>query len=112
MSTKVTQGKIALRAHRAFVVNLPLPAARSPSARLQLQGGRVDAVAESGRRWAVGEDVAEVAATAAACDLGPGHEVAPVLVLGDLIRADRPVEAGPAGSRVELGIGREELLAA
>src|SRR5712671_4930253 len=69
---------------------------------------RVEAVALAGRRRAIGEDVAEVAATAGASDLGAGHAVAMVLDERDLGAVDRLEEAGPAGARLELRLRREK----
>ena len=62
------------------------PDSRSALLLLEVDRGRVDAVAEAGRRGSVVEDVAEVAAATPAGDFGPAHPVAPVLVLLDLRR--------------------------
>src|SRR5262249_42194654 len=70
------------------------------------------AVAEAGRPRAVGEDVPEVGVAAAAEDLGPLHEEAPVVLGLDGLGCDRLGEARPAGAGLELGLRREERLAA
>src|SRR5438874_10721426 len=77
--------------------------------RVELDRRRVDAVAQPGRRRAVVEDVAEVAAALGAGDLGADHEKAAVLVLLDRGALRRLVEAGPAAVGVELGRRREQL---
>src|SRR3954463_4346723 len=65
--------------------------------RLKIQRHTVDAVALIGGRWAVVEDVAEMAAAAAAMHLGAGHAIAGVLRA--LPRAgDGIIEARPAGA--------------
>src|SRR5262249_22474197 len=69
-------------------------------------------VAEPGRRGAVREDMAEVAAAFGAMDLGPRHPVAAIARGADGLVADRLGEARPAGAAVELRVGLEERLAA
>ena len=73
---------------------------------LELQGQRVDAVAQAGRGRAVGEHMAEVAAAPCAGDLGAAHAERLVLVL-----LDRPLRQGlvklghpdPESNLVEVG---------
>src|SRR5687768_3964620 len=90
---------------------IPRPAG-SLLARLQAERGRVDAVAQPGRRRAVREQVAQVGVAAAASHLDPPHAVAVVLVQPDVLAVDRLPEARPAGARVELGAGVEQRLVA
>src|SRR6185369_13803636 len=78
----------------------------------QVEGSRVHAVAQAGGAGAVVEDVAEVATAAAAQDLGAHHPEGAVLVVLHRLGPDRLPEAGPAGSGVELGVAREQLLPA
>src|SRR5256714_615523 len=80
--------------------------------RLEVQRGRVDAVALTSRTGPVVEDVAEVPSAVAADDLGAVHEVAVVGPQLDRLGDGRLGEARPAGARVELGVGVEQLRAA
>ncbi len=75
---------------------------------LQIQRRRVDAVAQSGRRRAVGEDVAEVGAAVVAGDFGAQHAEAAVDVLVDQFFVVRRVKTRPAAARIELGLGAEK----
>ena len=79
---------------------------------VERQRAGVHAVALSGGRRPVGEDVAEVAAAFLAADLRPGDEHAPVTMLLNGVRIHRLVEARPARAGVELRVGAEELRAA
>src|SRR3989344_4362092 len=79
---------------------------------LQLQRGRVDAIAQTGRLWPVGEDMPEMRAALAAMHLGEAHEKAAVILFTDILGFHRRVEAGPAGAGIELGVGAEQLGAA
>src|SRR5262249_58004984 len=79
--------------------------------RLEVHRHAVDAVAQVGRRWAVVEHVAEMAAAAAAMYLGADHAVA--AISGGLDRAGhRIVEARPAGAALELHFRDEQRLVA
>src|SRR5438270_7530509 len=78
----------------------------------ELQGTAVDAVAQAGWLRAVREHVAQVAAAAAADDLGAGHPVARVGVGLDRFGEGRLGEARPPGARLELGVGAEQVGAA
>src|SRR5207248_3350379 len=69
---------------------------------LQFECRRVDAVALPGRRGAVREDVAEVAAAVGAHDLGANHAEGRVSLLVDRLLARRRVERGPAAAGVVL----------
>src|SRR5579859_7727791 len=84
---------------------------RSCLLRLEIHRDAVDAVAQVGRRRAVVEDVAEVAAAAAAMHLGADHAVAAV---GRRFHGafDGVVEARPAGAAVEFLLADEQRLAA
>src|SRR5438309_4085605 len=84
---------------------------RLESARF-LQRCRVDAVALAGWRGAVLEDVAQMAAAAAAVHLHPLHAVARIPLRGDGARVGRAREARPAGAALELVVGAEQLRAA
>src|SRR5580658_5352245 len=81
------------------------------SLRLEVHRHAADAIAQMRRRRAVLEDVAEVAAAAAAMHFGAHHAV--VAVGRGLDRpGDRIVEARPAGAALEFLLGDEQLLAA
>src|SRR5690606_11215843 len=69
---------------------------------------RVNAIPQPCRRWAVGEDVAQVGVAAGAEDFGAVHAVAVVFAGGDGVFADGGVVAGPAAAGVELGVGVEQ----
>src|SRR5688572_16739759 len=78
---------------------------------LEVQRHAVDAVAKTGRRRPVLEDVPQVPAAAAAMHFGTGHPVA--AVHGGAGRPlERGEEAGPAGPALELAAGRKQRLAA
>src|ERR1700761_6018912 len=81
------------------------------SLRLEIHRHAVDAVAQVGRRRAVLEDMAEMAAAAAAMHFGAGHEIAVVGRGLDRSRL-RIVETRPAGAAVELLLRYEQRLAA
>src|SRR6516162_5704444 len=70
---------------------------------LERQRARIDAVPLTGRPGTVVEDVAEVAAAAAAHDLGTPHEQAVVQPA-----VAEAVELRPAGAGVELGVRAEQ----
>src|ERR1035437_1766052 len=76
--------------------------------RLQVQCARVDAEPLAGGPRAVAEHVAEVRAALPAPDLGPHAQETPVLVQRHGAGHGRLGEAGPAGARVELRVGREQ----
>src|SRR3954451_17469196 len=76
------------------------PAMR-PSLRLEIHRHAIHAIAQSGRRGAVREDVAEMTAAAAAVAFGPYHPVAAVMRLFDRTGL-RIVEARPTGTALEL----------
>lgn len=75
---------------------------------LEDEGGGIKAVAKSCWGRAVGKDMAEVAATAGAEDLGAFHAEGGVGVLEDILFGKGTEEARPASARVELGIGGKE----
>lgn len=68
----------------------------------KVQRSGVDAVAQAGRAWPVGEDVPQVAAAAGAGDFHPPHSQAQVFVLGDGFRVDGKQKTGPAAAGIEL----------
>src|SRR5690606_16995029 len=74
----------------------------------EAQRDRIEAMALMGRRRAVGEDMAKVAAAARAYDLGADHAVAGVADAADVRLVVGLEEAGPAGARIELGGGPEQ----
>src|SRR5690606_10872369 len=78
----------------------------------EVEGYRVQAVAQSGGGRAIVEYVAEVAAAAGTGDLGAHHAVAEVSGLGDIFLYRRGVEARPAATGVEFGAGVEQQVAA
>src|SRR4051794_28282730 len=83
------------------------PAMR-PSLRLEIHRHAIDAIAQSGRRRAAREDVAEMTAAAAAMAFGPHHTVAAVMRF--LHRAGlRIVEARPTGAALEFLLRPEQL---
>src|SRR6185369_1931168 len=74
---------------------------------LEHQREAVDAVAQAGGFRAVVEDVAEMAAAAAAMHLGAQHAEGAVLGLADRV-VERLVKTRPAGAALELGVGGEQ----
>src|SRR6202140_4009305 len=80
--------------------------------RLQLQRGRIDAVAQAGRAGTVLEDVAEMAVALRAQHFGADHAVADVALLVDMALRRRLGEARPAAAGIELGVGFEQRLSA
>src|SRR5262249_56928312 len=75
--------------------------------REELEGHAVHAVAQPGGARAVVEDVAQVAAAAAAVDLRADHEEAAIGRRADG-SLDRLIAAGPARAAVELRVRGEE----
>src|SRR5262245_24252553 len=80
--------------------------------RLQLQGGRIDAVAQAGGAGAVVEDVAEMAVAFRAQRLGADHAVADIALFVDMAVDGRRGETRPAAAGIELGIRFKQRLAA
>src|SRR5690606_12376154 len=72
--------------------------------RNEVQRGRVDAVAQPGRRRTVGEHMPQVRITARAAGLDAAHAMAEVFVLGHGFDVHGRVEARPAAARVVLGV--------
>src|SRR3954452_2904971 len=81
--------------------------ARRGRRRVEHQRKTVHAVAQAGGLGAVVEDMAEMAAAAAAMDFGAQHAEGAVLGLADRVLQRLP-ETRPAGAALELGIGREQ----
>ncbi len=75
---------------------------KSPLSRREVERRRVDAIPHAGRAWAVREEVAEVRATIAACDLGAPHPEGAILSSRDVSLFDDVVEAWPTRPRLEL----------
>src|SRR5215472_11127216 len=67
----------------------------------ELQRGRVHAVTQAGRAWAVVEDVAEMGVTLGALHLVAYHAQADVAAGLDVLFGDRLPEAGPAGAGIK-----------
>src|SRR2546430_13240687 len=67
----------------------------------------VDAIAQAGRLRSVVEDMAEMAAAAAAMHLSACHAEGAVLGLAERI-FQRLIEARPAGAAFEFGVGRKQ----
>src|SRR5262245_57819173 len=80
--------------------------------RLEVERRGVDAVAQPGRPWAVGEEVAKVGAAVRAHDLGSRHAQREVALLGYAALLDDVVERRPAGARIELRARVEQRLVA
>jgi hypothetical protein len=72
----------------------------------ELQRHRIDAVAQPGRRRAVGEEVALVAVAAGAAGLDAHHAVGASCTAVTCASSIGRVEAGPAGAALELGLVR------
>src|SRR5688500_7327706 len=79
---------------------------------VEVEAGRVHAVAQAGGLGAVLEHVAQVRMATGAPHLGADHSVAGVADELDLVVGDWLPEARPAAARVVLGAGCEERLAA
>src|SRR5215471_11500897 len=75
-----------------------LPAA---FARLELQGSRIHAIAQVGRRRAVVEDMAEMRVARAAQDLDASHAVRGVSLRSDALLIERLPETRPACAGLE-----------
>src|SRR5262249_39199616 len=71
----------------------------------------IDAIAQVGRRWAILEDVTEMAAAAAAVHLGAHHPVAAVARAFDP-SLDWIIVARPARAALGFGLGYEQRLTA
>src|SRR3954470_17813909 len=84
----------------------------SASLRLQLQGCRVDAVAQSGRSRTVLEHMAEMTIALRAQHFGSDHAVADVAFFVDMLVGRGRGEAGPAAAGIEFCVGFEQRLAA
>src|ERR1700686_5251601 len=75
--------------------------------RMKCQRKAVHAVAQAGRLRPIVEDVAEVAAAAAAVDFGPQHSEGTVFGLADRV-LQRLIEARPAGAALEFRLRGEQ----
>lgn len=64
----------------------------------EFEGRGIKTISLAGWRWAVGEDVALVAAAAGAADLDAAHTVAIVFDIGEMVFVERRVERRPAGA--------------
>src|SRR5262245_4037023 len=77
------------------------------SRRNEAQGGAVDTVPQSRRSRPVGKDVTELAVRFLAADLGTRRKEAAIFNLNDVAGFERPDEARPPGTAIEL-VGRAE----
>lgn len=80
--------------------------------RNQLQRCRIDAVTQTGRRWPVGEHMAQMSIAFATLHFDAVHAVAEIIQAGNGIFTERLKVAGPATPGVKLGIRIEQLSAA
>src|ERR1700681_3337683 len=71
------------------------------------QGKAIHAVAQAGRLRSIVEDVAEMAAAAAAVNFGPQDPESPVFGLADGV-VERLVKTRPAGAALEFRLRREQ----
>src|SRR5271156_1841755 len=78
----------------------------------QLQRSRIDAVAQSGGRWAVGKDVAEMGAAVLAGHFSANHAVTAIVVFRYIFFLERGREAGPAAAGIEFLLRRKQRFAA
>jgi hypothetical protein len=74
----------------------------------EVNGGRVDVVAQSGRLRAVGKDMTEMGIAGGAAHLGPAHEERAVGTLAHRDAVDRGEKARLGGAGIELGVGGEQ----
>ena len=63
----------------------------------EAQCGRVDAVAQSGRRWSVLKNMAKMGVGLFAAHLGTGHQPGHIGALNNILLDQRPGKARPAG---------------
>ena len=77
---------------------------------IQLQGDRIDAVAQAGRTGPIGKYMSEVSAALAANDLSPGHAIACVFFSLDAFVINWCIEAGPTGTGIILRIRIEQFI--
>jgi len=87
---------------RGFLAGLLLPA------RKEIQSRRVHAITQVCGRRTIVKNVSQMGIAAAALNLIPLHPVRVVRLRLDVFLRDRLPEAGPAGSRFELGFRIEE----
>src|SRR3954454_175105 len=113
-SSRSTPAPRRWRSRCASATSAPAAGGCSPSRllRLERQGAAVDAVALPVLARAVVEDVAQMGVAVPADDLGPPHEATVVGSQLDVLEIGGLGEARPAGARVELGVGGEQLGAA
>src|SRR6185312_7264204 len=78
----------------------------------QLQGRRVDAIAQAGWPGTIRKHVAEMAGAFRAQHLRADHAVAGVGLLLDMALSRRLGKARPAAAGIEFGVGLEQRLAA
>src|SRR5499427_6841126 len=91
----------------SIALSFVLIVTRQPLGRDEFQGHAVDAVTQAGRLRAIVEHVPEMPAATAAMHFLPDHAER-VVGVGLHRAVDRSVEARPARSRVELGLGGKQ----
>src|SRR3990172_7713286 len=79
---------------------------------VELERSGIDAIAQIRRRRTVLKEMAQVGVAFATENFGAPHEQAVVRLGFDLVLSNRGPEARPAGVRIELGVGAEQLVAA
>src|ERR1700690_1098561 len=86
---------------------VPGKPARTPSfflrllLRLEVEGCRVHAVAQSRRPWTIGKHVAQMGIAAGATGLRTAHAITGVGVLRDVLAVGGSAEARPSGPRIK-----------
>src|SRR5215813_8615138 len=78
---------------------------------IELQRSGIDTIAEMSRLRSVIEDVTEMRAAFAARDFNSPHHEAIIVFGFDIFFGNGSPKARPAGAGIELGIGREKLIA-
>src|SRR5690349_4541835 len=89
----------------------PRPRATNSFVFIELQRSGIDTIAKMSRLRSVVEDMTEMRAALAARDFSSPHHEAVILFGFDIFLGYRRPKTRPAGSGVELGIGREKLIA-
>src|SRR5271165_4801105 len=95
---------------RALIMTATKPYSLSTLFWIQLQRNRINAVAESRRAWAVGEDMSQVPAATRTRHLYSAHAQSVVFVGIDLVFRCRLEKAWPAATGVELRVRQEQFL--
>src|SRR5205823_13915280 len=80
------------------------PPARKSFLRLQIQRSRIHAIAKPSRTRSIGKNMTKMRVAAAADNFGPAHSIGILFMRGHAFLRERCVKAGPASSRIVLGI--------